>query len=408
MMEEGKDSNRRFLAALVVVLLLISTISLYYNLFLTRELNSSNETITSLQDQISSLETGALRSQGGLIGGLNSSIPVSGSQSIYLADYKGVVTVQGAVSTTTETIFGPVTTITTVLGSGFVVDYNGSYYVITNYHVVNGVTNLTVTFWDGDAYPATPVGTDRFSDLAVVSVQAPSSEFSPLTVVSSDSLVVGDPVYVIGNPYGLSGSFTFGIVSALGRTITESTTNNFLISGVVQFSAPINPGNSGGPLIDVNGSVVGITTAEVSGSQGVGFAIPSSTIIKELPFLIETGSYKGHSYLGIAGVDMNYQLAQACGTNVTYGVLVEAVSSGSPADKAGLKGGSTQVNIEGTQYLVGGDIIISVNGVKVINQDALSSYLTEYTVAGQTVQLGLIRSGNFMTLNVTLGSLPGS
>jgi S1-C subfamily serine protease len=284
--------------------------------------------------------------------------------------------------------------------------YLDSLYIVTNFHVVNGVQNLTVTFADGDAYPAKVVGTDPYSDLAVVTVNAPAKEFVPLQVISSANVEVGQPVAAIGNPYGLSGSMTFGIVSQLGRTIQEATAGNFSISGVIQFSAPINPGNSGGPLLNANGQVIGITTAMVNGSQGVGFAIPSSTILLELPSLISTGSYNMHAYLGISGVDMDYQLAQASHTNVTYGVLIEDVVSGGPAAAAGLRAGSTTITIAGEQYLVGGDVIISINGTKIVNQDALATYLQENALAGQRVQIGIIREGSLMTVVLTLGERP--
>ncbi|HZW58518.1 MAG TPA: PDZ domain-containing protein, partial [Nitrososphaerales archaeon] len=174
----------------------------------------------------------------------------------------------------------------------------------------------------------------------------------------------------------------------------------------IQFSAPINPGNSGGPLLDSNGDVVGITTAVVQSSQGVGFAIPSDTIMKEIPSLVTTGSYNQHSYLGIGGADMNYQLSQASRTNVTYGVLIENVVPGGPASNAGLRAGSQVVTIAGQQYLVGGDIIISINGTRIVNNDALATYLEEHTVSGQMVTLGIIRGGSLTSVNLKLGARP--
>jgi S1-C subfamily serine protease len=337
----------------------------------------------------------------------NASISGINPESIYSADNRSVVVIQGSALVTTATLFGSTTTVETVLGSGFVVSYSGSDYIVTNYHVVNGFTNMTVTFSDGNAYPLTVVGTDPYSDLAVVSVKsAPASEFTPLQIISSSGVVVGQPIVVIGNPYGLASSMTFGIISQLGRTIQEATTNNFSISGVIQFSAPINPGNSGGPLLDKNGEVLGITTAVVNGSQGVGFAIPSSTILRELPSLITTGTYSGHPYLGITGADMNYQLAQASGTNVTYGVLIESVIAGGPAGKAGLVAGTKTVTVDGSQYLVGGDVIVSINGARIVNQDALATYLEQNTSAGQTIQLGVILSGHLTTVSLTLGTRP--
>jgi S1-C subfamily serine protease len=199
---------------------------------------------------------------------------------------------------------------------------------------------------------------------------------------------------------------TFGIVSQTGRTITESTSTSISIPDIIQFSAPINPGNSGGPLLNSDGLVIGITTATVSNSQGLGFAIPASTIVRELPSLISRGSYSQHPYLGIAGADMDLQLALAQKANATYGVLVQAVSAGSPAAAAGIKAGTAMATVEGSQYVIGGDIIVSVNGVKVLNQDGLSAYLEENAAAGQTIQLGILRSGSLVAVSVTLGSLP--
>ena len=251
------------------------------------------------------------------------------------------------------------------------------------------------------------VGTDPYSDLAVVTVSgAPSSEFVPLQIVSSSGLSVGQQVYAIGNPYGLSGSMTLGIVSQLGRTIQDPVAGNFSVAGAIQFSAPINPGNSGGPLLDSSGQVVGITTATVTSSQGIGFAIPSSTIIRDFPSLVANGTYSEYSYLGIGSADMSYQLAQASNTTVTYGVLVESVVPGGPAAAAGLHAGTSAVTIGGSQYLVGGDIIVSIDGTKIVNQDALSNYLVQNTVPGQTVSVGVIRSGSPTTVTLTLGTRP--
>lgn len=326
---------------------------------------------------------------------------------IYAYANASIVVLQGVQTTTINTIFGQQTSQVGVLGSGFVVDYNGQYYVVTNYHVAGATSNMTVTFPNGNAYPAKVVGADPYSDIAIVQAPtAPSSEFHPLVMASSSSLVVGQFVLAIGNPYGLSDTETFGIVSQLGETIQDPTAGNFSIADVIQFSAPINPGNSGGALFDSNGAVVGMTTATISGSQGIGFAIPSDTIIKELPALIANGTYAKHSYLGIGTVDMNYQLAQAAGSNLTYGTLVETVVQGGPAANAGIRAGSTSVTIQGQQYLIGGDIIVGINGTKIINDNALASYLEQYTVAGQKVSLDIIRSGQQMTVTVTLGERP--
>jgi len=167
----------------------------------------------------------------------------------------------------------------TVQGSGFVYNFSGTIVVITNYHVVHGTTSISVTFSNGNGYAATVNGTDPYSDLAILLVDAPEDEFKPLEVVSSSTLRVGDPVIAIGNPYGLVGSMTTGMISALGRTITEEYTGGFGIANIIQTSAPINPGNSGGPLLNYYGKVIGITTAIVADSQGLGFAIPSNNYL---------------------------------------------------------------------------------------------------------------------------------
>ena len=326
------------------------------------------------------------------------------AESIYSTSNLSIVTVEGTQAQSTP--FGMATN--SILGTGFVIQYSGTYYILTNYHVAGTTTNLTVTFPDGTAYPASVVGSDPYADLAVVSVRAaPATEFHPLTLTPSSSLQVGESVVAIGDPFGLTGSMTEGIISQLGRTLQDPTAGNFSIANVIQFSAPINPGNSGGPLIDAQDQVVGITTATISSSQGVGFAIPSDTIIKELPSLIKNGTYSQHSYLGIMETNMNYQLAQAMGSNVTYGVLVEGVVSSGPASHAGLVAGTNTAIIDGQQYLIGGDIIVSVNGTRVVNIDTLATYLEEHTIAGQVVSLGIVRGGTHnMTVDLALGQRP--
>lgn len=317
---------------------------------------------------------------------------------IYRQASPSVVTVEGVQTNATGS--------TTILGSGFVTELQGVYYVITNYHVVQDMVGPTVTFSDGNAYPASVVGTDPYVDLAVVSVQAPQAEFHPLQIGNSSQLVVGEPVVAIGNPFGLSGSMTFGIVSQLGRTISESLAGNFAIADVIQVSAPINPGNSGGPVLNADGMVLGITTAIISSSQGVGFAIPSNAIARELPTLVATGHYTLHSLMGIQGTDMTYQLAQLQGTNVTYGVLIENVTVGGPADNAGLKAGVETIEVQGNQYIIGGDVIVALNGTKTVDLDALSSFLQEKTVPGQMLVVQIIRSGQMETVNLVLGTRP--
>ena len=288
-----------------------------------------------------------------------------------------------------------------VQGSGFVYDYNGTMVVITNYHVVHDTTSRSVTFSNGNGYAAAVLGRDPYADLAVLSVDAPEDEFEPLEVVSSSTLRVGDPVIAIGNPYGLVGSMTTGVISALGRTIAEEEyTGGFAIANIIQTSAPINPGNSGGPLLNYCGKVLGITTAIVADSQGLGFAIPSNTLMREAEALIETGTYAGHSYLGLKGRDMNYEMAQEMGVNVTYGWKIVEFLDPSPARYSEVK-----VN----------DIIIAMkrvgmNYTRIKNSDDLASYLEEYTLPEQTVILKVKRKEGqtikTLEIPVVLGSRP--
>jgi len=404
---EQHHRSRAPLIAIVVLAVLLGATLYYYNAPLVQ--GGSSNTVSGLQSEVAQLQANiaSLQAQISAQGTQATTLTTTGNaQGIFSSAFQSVVTIQGDVPSTTLTFFGQRTSYSLALGSGFVTTYQGADYIVTNYHVVDNMTNMTVTFTDGNAYLAKVVGTDPYSDLAVVSTEAPSSEFVPIHIADSTSLQVGQPVFAIGSPYGLSGSFTSGVISQLGRTIQEATAGNYSVSGIIQFSVPINPGNSGGPLLDANGNVVGITTATVSGSQGLGFAIPSNTILKELSSLITTGGYKLHSYIGIDGVDMNYQLGQDSHTSVTYGVLIEDVIPGSPAAKAGLKGSTTTVTVDGQQYLVGGDIIVSINGTRIVNQDALSSYLEVNTVAGQTVVFGIVRGGVQTTVTLTLGARP--
>lgn len=281
----------------------------------------------------------------------------------------------------------------TVQGSGFVYNLTGSMVVVTNNHVVHGTTSLSVTFSNGDGYAATVNGTDPYADLAVIIVpDAPEDEFKPLLIASSSTLKVGDPVIAIGAPFGLAGSMTTGVVSALGRTISEQEyTGGFAIANIIQTSTPINPGNSGGPLLNFDAKVVGITAAIIENSQGLGFAIPSNTIVREIAALAETGSYNGHSYMGVRGVDMDYFQAADMHTNVTYGWKIGEVVSGGPADNAGV-----HVN----------DIIVGINDTRISNGDEMSSYLEENTAPRQQVKLTIVRGTQPQDLLLTLAERP--
>ncbi len=401
------QTTKKPVSLLVIVVVALAVLAGVLGSLYAYETVQNNNQLASMQSKITTLQGEEkamiqLEDANGTYPGTNFFTNSSSSinaETIYNYANESVVTVEGIQSANGSEI-------EQVLGSGFVVIYSNSYYIVTNYHVVDGDTDISVIFSDGNAYSAQVVGYDPYSDLAVLNMTAPSSEYHPLSIVTSSTLVVGQPVLAIGNPYGLSGSETSGIISQLGRTISESAAGDYAIANLIQISTPINPGNSGGPLFNSYGEVVGITTAIVSGSQGLGFAIPSDTILQELPYLITTGTYDLHPYLGIETVDMSYDLAKAIGANVTYGVLVESVVSGGPAANAGIRAGTNTVTVDGTQYTSGGDIIVSINGTRIVNGDALSSWLEEYALPNEHVEVGIIRSGTPMTIQVTLGTRP--
>ena len=403
-----RAAPKKTIAILLLILIVLGSLNIYLSLALAAEkakVASLEKLSTELASRESQPRTFAGLQDGSKQGNL-SSLELD-TVGIYANVNRSVVTLQGYRVQAINTIFGSQRSIETVTGSGFVIMSSGSHYILTNYHVMDRVVNSTVTFWNGNSFKTRMIGSDAYSDLAVVTVNASAADLIPIELVSSSLLRVGQPVLAVGNPFGLSGTVTFGIISQLGRSLRyDSGGNSFLIADVTQFSAPINPGNSGGPLLNANGKVIGITSAVVSGSQGVGFAIPSDTIIRELPSLINTGRYDMHPYIGFQGTDMNYPLSVAIGTYVTYGVLVQRVNPGGPAEKAGLKGGEQVIQIAGAQYLIGGDIITSINSQRIVNFDALSTYLERNTLPSQTIQVGVVRSGNYMMVQLILSARP--
>ena len=276
-----------------------------------------------------------------------------------------------------------------VEGTGFVYNASGTLVVITNFHVIDGANNLGVTFSDGNGYEASVTGSDKYSDLAVLNVNAPSGKFMPITIVSSSTVHIGDLVVAVGNPYGLLDSLTMGVVSGKGRALYENTTGGAPIANIIQTSALLNPGNSGGPLLNYLGDVVGINTAVIQGSQGVCFAIPSDTLLREIEALIHDGVYLGHSTLGLGGVDMDYQTAVAMGSSITYGWLVRQIEPLGPS--------VGKLNID--------DLLVAINGVRIVNGDSLATYLEEHTLPNDTAILTAVRNGQTLNINVTLGAL---
>jgi S1-C subfamily serine protease len=405
-LETSQPKAHRFSAALIVIIIAISLISGGLLGYSISNLNGSGS-ISQLQNQIAALQGQVSNLQSAQNAVIQNSTFIMGENAslaqLYAKVKDSVVVIRGL--TVQYDIFRR-PYYTQVQGSGFIYNYDGTMVAITNNHVIQNMVNVTVTFINGNGYAATVLGSDPYADLAVLSADAPKSEYSPLEIVDSSTLSVGDPLIAIGNPYGLAGSMTTGIVSALGRTITEDMSGGYPIANVIQTSTPINSGNSGGPLINYQGQVVGITTAIVSDSQGLGFAIPSSTVLREIGSLISDGSYDQHPTIGATGTDMTYEIAQAMDVNVTYGWLIVQVTSSGPADKANLHGGTQQATVAGQAVTIGGDIIIAINGTRITGMDDLSTFLEENTLPGQTIDVTIIRSGQTMTLSLTLGTRP--
>jgi S1-C subfamily serine protease len=292
------------------------------------------------------------------------------------------------------------------LGSGFLIDSRGD--VVTNDHVVQGATSIRVGFNGGTSYPATIVGTDPSTDIAVVRVQAPASALHPLAFDGSRGLQVGDPVYAIGNPFGLDRTMTAGIVSAVGRDIQAP--NGLTIPNAVQTDAPINHGNSGGPLLDRFGRVVGINAqiqgGTVDANVGIGFAIPSDTARTVADNLVAHGHVE-HAWLGVQLETIDPTVAAAVRDLPAKGVVITRVVRGSPAAKAGLMAATRQVTVNGVSALVGGDAIVAV-GDKPVDSSAKLADTVALSKPGDRLTLKVVRDGASRSVEVTLGSVPSS
>ncbi|MEM4275282.1 MAG: trypsin-like peptidase domain-containing protein [Candidatus Nitrosocaldaceae archaeon] len=290
------------------------------------------------------------------------------------------------------------------VGSGFV--YTSDGYIITNNHVVEGADKITVTFPNGISYTARIIGRDAYTDLAVIKVNT-KEELKPLILGDSSTLSVGEEVAAIGNPFGLSSSMTSGIVSQLGRLLDVPNAGGFVIPDVIQTDAAINPGNSGGPLLDMYGRVVGVNTAIISRTgefSGIGFAVPSNTVKKVVPALINEGRYR-HPWLGVSGSDLTPELASYMNIEAR-GFLVMDVIDNSPAAKAGIKKGDREVSIDGRVYLIGGDVIIGVDEVMVRSISDILIYLQREKVVGDEITIKIIRDGKMINLETVLEERP--
>jgi S1-C subfamily serine protease len=348
--------------------------------------------------------------------------PLLSLKSIFKQVENSIVQITSKIPIPTTNPLNPQAQNTTALGSGFVYDKEG--HIITNNHVIGDAKIVDVTFVDGNRYTAKVIGTDIYNDIAIIQIQnitqgqqqRPSSlPLKPLLIGNSSKLEVGDPVIAIGNPFGLSDTLTTGIVSGVGRLLPSSEgVSGFSIPNAIQTDAPINPGNSGGPLINSQGQVVGMNTAIISatsGFSGLGFAIPSNTITKEVATLIQKGTYP-HPYLGAKIATLTSDILQ----NVTRslpasaatilsnlkGAYVDTITKNGPADKAGIHGTTTD------QYSIKhiGDIIVAVDKHPIVRSDDLVSYIDQHKSVGDNVTLTIYRNGHVLDLKATLTARP--
>ena len=292
-------------------------------------------------------------------------------------------------------------------GSGFIIDKAG--HIITNNHVVEGAYQVTIIFYNGLEEEAQIVGTDVYSDLAVLKVDKLLGDAHPLDLGDSDKVETGQWVVAIGNPFGLTSSMSVGIVSAVGRTIPSGATR-FSIPQSIQTDAAINPGNSGGPLLDLSGQVIGVNAQiQTSGTQansGVGFAIPSNIVRMVAPMLIQEGVYQW-PWLGVTGGSLNLMSMQANNLDVQQGAYIDTVEPGGPAEKAGMQGSSGTKQVNGVPVPVGGDVVVAIDGKPVNNFDDLLVAVA-FRKPGETVTLTILRNGNRQQVPVTLAPRPES
>jgi len=281
-------------------------------------------------------------------------------------------------------------------GSGSIIDGRG--YILTNYHVVEDATEITVTLSNGKKYKAKFIGADPENDIAIIKINA-REKLKPLKLGDSSKLQVGQKVYAIGNPFGLNSTLTTGIISALGRPLT--TESGRVIENVIQTDTPINPGNSGGPLINTDGEMIGINTAIFTpsgGNVGIGFAIPVNTAKELIPDLIKYGKVR-RPWIGIVGIPLWKRLAEALRLPVSEGILVSEVVPNSPAYRAGIRGGKVPVEISGTVIYLGGDIILEINNKKIASMEDIKKAL-RHVKDGQKVDVKILRKDKIILTKI--------
>jgi S1-C subfamily serine protease len=322
---------------------------------------------------------------------------------IYQNSKNGVVQVLATAVVSDNPFFGAQQA--RVLGSGFVIDKSG--HVVTNYHVVEGASKVEVGF-SGTEMSATVVGSDPSTDIAVLRIKhVEGRALRPLDLGNSDSVTVGDAVVAIGNPFGLERTVTAGIVSAIQREITAP--NGFSIDRVIQTDAAINHGNSGGPLLNADGKVIGVNSqieSESGGNVGIGFAVPVNTVKDVVSQILQHGKVE-HAYMGIEMATITDELAANVRLPVERGVLIQRVRPGSPAEQAGLKGGTTQVVVDGESFLVGGDVITKADGRTVESAEDLRRVVTAKK-PGDDLALVVQRQEETKEVTVKLGRQPNT
>ena len=367
-------------------------------------LSSSQKTVTVVQQQSSPIApSNASQQSGGLT-----------PHQIYEKDAPGVAYVTSTIVRQSESPFGlggESQQQGTATGSGFVINSDGT--ILTNYHVVENAVKVTVSFEHGKTVEAKVIGKDPSNDLAVLRIPTEGLTMHVLTLGDSSKAEVGDPVLAIGNPFGLDRTLTTGVISALQREITAP--NGFTIDNVLQTDAPINPGNSGGPLLNEAGEVIGInsqieTGGSGGGSVGIGFAVPINTAKSELSQLEKGGTVRA-AYLGVSTLTIDGSLS-ALNLPVKQGALVETVEGGTPAAKAGIRGGNLEVQTSGGKVAVGGDVIVAVDGKTIANAEDLTTVIGSKK-PGDTISVEVLRAtGNgsyeHKTVKVTLAARPNS
>jgi 2-alkenal reductase len=291
-------------------------------------------------------------------------------------------------------------------GSGFMIDEQG--HVLTNNHVVGDANRLEITLANGTTLPAEVIGRDARFDLAVIKATIPSDQLRVMQLADSDQVQVGEQAIAIGNPYGLEGTVTTGIVSGRRPVVSEPGGGDGVLVNAIQTDASINPGNSGGPLLNARGEVIGVNTLGLmprGGQAGLNFAIPINNARRILPDLLARGSY-AHPFVGIGSAEITAQVASALSLSVQEGLLVQSVEPGSGAARAGLRGGSQPREVGSRQVAVGGDIIVAIDGQRVRRPEDFIAYLELNRKAGEIVALSIVRDGQPRDVSVTLGERP--